>query len=77
MTSFADRLLGWFDTHGRRDLPWQRDKDAYRIWISEIMLQQTQVQTVMPYYERFVDRFPCVTTLADAAHRPARHQPVS
>ncbi len=66
MTSFADRLLEWFDAHGRKDLPWQRDRDAYRIWVSEIMLQQTQVRTVVPYFERFVDSFPTVTELANA-----------
>ena len=65
-SSFADRLLEWFDTHGRKDLPWQV-QDPYRVWLSEIMLQQTQVQTVIPYYERFVERFPDVVTLADAA----------
>jgi A/G-specific adenine glycosylase len=65
MTDFAERLLTWFDRHGRKDLPW-RDAGAYRVWISEIMLQQTQVQTVIPYYERFVARFPDVVTLADA-----------
>ncbi len=65
MTDFADRLLAWFDTHGRKDLPWQV-KDPYRVWVSEIMLQQTQVQTVIPYYERFMRRFPSVTALADA-----------
>ena len=64
-TDFADRLLAWFDDHGRKDLPWQVD-DPYRVWVSEIMLQQTQVQTVIPYYERFMQRFPDVTALADA-----------
>ena len=48
LTDFAARLLGWFDTHGRKDLPWQGSRDAYRIWVSEILLQQTQVQTVIP-----------------------------
>ena len=66
MTSFADRLLAWFDTHGRKDLPWQQGNDAYRIWVSEIMLQQTQVLTVIPYFERFIESFPTVTALADA-----------
>jgi len=60
------RLLAWFDRHGRKDLPWQRSRDPYRIWVSEIMLQQTQVSTVIPYYERFLDRFPDVRTLARA-----------
>jgi A/G-specific adenine glycosylase len=65
MTDFADRLLDWFDAHGRKDLPWLVD-DPYRVWVSEIMLQQTQVRTVMPYYERFMQRFPDVVALADA-----------
>ncbi len=63
--AFAERVLAWFDNHGRKDLPWQVD-DAYAIWISEIMLQQTQVQTVIPYYERFMHRFPDAIMLADA-----------
>ena len=67
MTDFAERLLGWFATHGRKDLPWQRPKDAYRTWVSEIMLQQTQVQTVIPYFERFMQSFPDVAALANAA----------
>ena len=66
MSSFAERLLAWFDSHGRKDLPWQQPTDAYRIWVSEIMLQQTQVQTVIPYFERFMRRFPGVAALADA-----------
>ena len=66
-TDFAARVLRWFDDHGRKDLPWQNTGDAYRVWVSEIMLQQTQVQTVIPYYMRFVHRFPDVQTLADAA----------
>jgi A/G-specific adenine glycosylase len=67
VTDFAARLLDWFDAHGRKDLPWQTPKDPYRTWVSEIMLQQTQVQTVIPYFERFMDRFPDVTALANAA----------
>ncbi len=63
---FATRLLGWFDQHGRHDLPWQHPRDAYRVWLSEIMLQQTQVNTVIPYFQRFVDRFPTLTDLASA-----------
>ncbi len=62
---FAKRLLAWFATHAR-DLPWRRTRDLYRIWISEIMLQQTQVATVIGYYERFLAAFPDVKTLADA-----------
>jgi len=64
---FATRLLEWFDTHGRHDLPWQQHKDAYAVWISEIMLQQTQVATVIPYFERFMASFPDVAALADAS----------
>ena len=65
MTDFAARVLAWYDEYGRKDLPWQV-KDAYRVWVSEIMLQQTQVRTVIPYYERFMARFPDVVSLADA-----------
>ncbi len=64
--SFASRLLRWYATH-RRDLPWRRDAhDPYRVWISEALLQQTQVTTVIPYYERFLARFPDVHALAAA-----------
>ena len=63
---FAARVLAWFDVHGRKDLPWQRDIHPYRVWVSEIMLQQTQVTTVIPYFERFMASFPDVTVLADA-----------
>ncbi len=63
---FAPRLLEWFEVHGRRNLPWQRDISAYRVWVSEVMLQQTQVATVIPYYERFMARFPDVGSLAAA-----------
>lgn len=67
MSSFADRLLAWYDKHGRKDLPWQRDPTPYRVWVSEVMLQQTQVATVIPYFERFMMRFPAVTDLAAAS----------
>jgi A/G-specific adenine glycosylase len=63
---FAPLLLAWFDTGGRRDLPWQRDPTPYRVWVSEIMLQQTQVATVIPYYAAFMQRFPDVRALAAA-----------
>ena len=63
---FAGRLLAWFDGHGRRDLPWQLDRTPYRVWVSEVMLQQTQVATVVPYFERFMRRFPDVHALAAA-----------
>lgn len=63
---FSDRIIAWQKAHGRHDLPWQRTRDAYRIWLSEIMLQQTQVATVIPYYERFIERFADVRMLAAA-----------
>jgi A/G-specific adenine glycosylase len=63
---FAPPLLAWFETSGRKDLPWQRDPTPYRVWVSEIMLQQTQVATVVPYYEAFMRRFPDVRSLAAA-----------
>jgi A/G-specific adenine glycosylase len=66
MSSFADRLLDWFDHSGRKDLPWQKNPTPYRVWVSEIMLQQTQVQTVIPYFERFATSFPDIGTLANA-----------
>ena len=65
-TAIAGPLLEWFEQHGRHDLPWQTDRTAYRVWLSEIMLQQTQVATVMPYYYRFLDSFPGIQSLADA-----------
>jgi len=64
--TFAARLIEWQRSHGRNDLPWQGTRDAYRIWLSEIMLQQTQVATVIPYYQQFVARFPTVASLAAA-----------
>lgn len=64
--NFADRIITWQKQHGRHDLPWQRTKDAYCIWLSEIMLQQTQVATVIPYYRKFIARFPDVNVLAAA-----------
>ena len=66
MSDFARRLVRWQSRHGRHDLPWQRTRDPYRIWLSEVMLQQTQVATVIPYYRRFLARFPSVTALARA-----------
>src|ERR1700761_7639251 len=65
--SFAARLLAWFDEHGRHDLPWQTPRTPYRVWLSEIMLQQTQVTTVIPYFLRFVEKFASIAELA-AAH---------
>ena len=63
---FAAQVLDWFDRHGRKHLPWQQNPTPYRVWVSEIMLQQTQVATVIPYYERFMQRFPDVLSLANA-----------
>lgn len=71
--TFAQRVLRWFDQHGRKHLPWQQNQTPYRVWISEIMLQQTQVATVLDYYERFMARFPDVTTLAAAAQDEVLH----
>src|SRR5207245_952226 len=64
--SFARKLIDWQRAHGRHDLPWQGTRDPYRIWLAEVMLQQTQVATVIPYYGRFVARFPDVRSLAVA-----------
>jgi A/G-specific adenine glycosylase len=66
MTAFASRLLAWFDAHGRHDLPWQVARTPYSVWVSEIMLQQTQVGTVIPFYERFMRSFPTLAALAAA-----------
>ena len=64
--SFSKRLVDWQRKHGRHDLPWQQNRDPYRVWLSEIMLQQTQVSTVIAYFQRFLDRFPNVQALAQA-----------
>jgi A/G-specific adenine glycosylase len=73
----APRLIAWHARHGRHDLPWQRhprkNGNAYRVWVSEIMLQQTQVATVIPYFERFMARFPDVRALADASSDEVLH----
>lgn len=66
MSHFAERLLGWHAQHGRHDLPWQQARTPYRVWLSEIMLQQTQVQTVVPYFRRFVESLPELSALAAA-----------
>jgi A/G-specific adenine glycosylase len=66
VSEFARRLVRWQARHGRHDLPWQRTRDPYRICLSEVMLQQTQVATVIPYYRRFIARFPDVKSLARA-----------
>lgn len=67
MNSFAAKLIGWQKQHGRHHLPWQNTPDPYAIWLSEIMLQQTQVSTVIPYYRRFLQRFPDINSLALAS----------
>ena len=63
---WAQRLLNWYDGC-RRDLPWRLNSDPYRIWVSEIMLQQTRVETVIPYYNQFMERFPDAASLAEAS----------
>lgn len=72
-TDFSARVLAWFDQHGRKDLPWQRDITPYRVWVSEIMLQQTQVRTVIPYFERFMQTYPTVVALAKASEDEVLH----
>ena len=66
MSGFAQQLLAWFDRDGRHDLPWQHPRSPYRVWLSEIMLQQTQVQTVIPYFTRFLETLPTLPDLAAA-----------
>jgi A/G-specific adenine glycosylase len=66
MIQFSEKILAWFDQHGRKNLPWQHDINPYRVWVSEIMLQQTQVKTVIPYFEKFMLSFPDVQALANA-----------
>ncbi|MGB0662725.1 MAG: A/G-specific adenine glycosylase [Pontibacterium sp.] len=70
---FYHSVLTWFDQHGRHDLPWQADKTAYFTWVSEIMLQQTQVKTVIPYFQRFIEAFPTVHDLAKAPQDEVLH----
>ncbi|MCG3726556.1 adenine DNA glycosylase [Vibrio cincinnatiensis] len=73
MTPFAKAIITWYDAYGRKDLPWQQNKSAYSVWISEIMLQQTQVATVIPYYQKFMARFPSVVDLAHAEQDEVLH----
>lgn len=63
---FSQKVLSWFDVHGRHHLPWQKEKSAYHVWLSEVMLQQTQVTTVIPYFEKFITIFPTLENLAKA-----------
>ncbi len=72
-SQFAGRVLDWFDQHGRKNLPWQQAVTPYRVWVSEIMLQQTQVATVIPYFQRFMERFPDVGALAAAPEDHVLH----
>lgn len=71
--SFSQKLLSWYAQHGRHDLPWQQNRSLYRVWVSEIMLQQTQVATVIPYFERFMEHFPDSRSLADAPQDEVLH----
>ena len=71
--AFSQQVLLWFDQHGRKHLPWQQNITPYRVWISEIMLQQTQVTTVIPYFERFMESFPSVHALAQASEDDVLH----
>lgn len=71
--AFSDRLLRWYASDGRHDLPWQINRSLYRVWVSEIMLQQTQVSTVIPYFERFMTHFPDVASLANATQDEVLH----
>jgi A/G-specific adenine glycosylase len=73
VTPFANAILKWYDAYGRKHLPWQQNKTAYSVWLSEIMLQQTQVATVIPYFERFMQRFPSVIDLANADQDEVLH----
>ncbi len=72
--AFSEHLLTWFKQHGRHDLPWQQPREVYRVWLSEIMLQQTQVATVIPYFERFIKAFPNLRALAKASQDEVLHQ---
>ena len=70
---FHQRIVSWYDEYGRKHLPWQQDKTPYKVWVSEIMLQQTQVATVIPYFEAFMKRFPTIVDLANADQDEVLH----
>lgn len=72
-TWFQSQVLNWYDKHGRKHLPWQQDVSPYKVWLSEVMLQQTQVKTVIPYFESFMSRFPTVVDLANADEDEVLH----
>ena len=73
MSLFSKKVICWYDQYGRKSLPWQHNKTPYRVWVSEIMLQQTQVSTVIPYYQRFMESFPEVENLAKAEEDDVLH----
>ena len=73
INSFSNRIIDWYDLFGRKTLPWQLNKTPYKVWISEIMLQQTQVTTVIPYFEKFMASFPDVVSLANAEQDEVLH----
>jgi len=73
VSQFTEKLLAWFALHGRKELPWQQNITPYRVWVSEIMLQQTQVTTVIPYYQRFMQRFADISALATAPQDEVLH----
>ncbi len=73
MNTFSGRVIDWYDLFGRKTLPWQLNKTPYKVWISEIMLQQTQVTTVIPYFEKFTASFPDVVALANAGQDQVLH----
>lgn len=72
-SQFSDKILAWYDQHGRKTLPWQQDKTLYSVWVSEIMLQQTQVTTVIPYFNKFMAQFPDVVSLANTPQDEMLH----
>ena len=63
---FSQQVVDWYELHGRKTLPWQLNKTPYKVWVSEVMLQQTQVVTVIPYFEKFMQSFPDIIALANA-----------
>ncbi len=72
-SAFSARIISWYDKYGRKHLPWQLNKTPYKVWVSEIMLQQTQVSTVIPYYLKFMERFPDIDSLANAPQDEVLH----
>ena len=64
--NFSKQIIEWYEVNGRKELPWRKDITPYRVWISEIMLQQTQVKTVIPYFEKFLSAFPTIESISNA-----------